>query len=216
MFVLSQEQYMEYIKETATLLQEKKDYITKLDADTGDGDHWLNMNIGFQKLVEKFPEWNGLSYTELFEKIAMTMMSAMGGSSGILYGSAYLKASVLLKEAHVMDDEALDRMLSGWSEAIAKRGDVRPGDKTMLDAIHPAALAYHQAFGEGKNSEECLGKMMAAAKQGAENTRNMKAVKGRASYREDKSVGYLDPGAVTMALQIACLGNYIMENCRVS
>lgn len=271
MFALSQEQYKEYIKEVAARLQKEKEYITKLDADTGDGDHWLNMHIGFQKLVEKLPEWDGLSYAELFEKIAMTLMSAMGGSSGILYGSAYLRASKLRREAgllkaersearvseaewsearlpgaklpdvklpearvskaersevrlpkaQILDDgmlneEGLDTMLSGWSEAIAERGDVRPGQKTMLDAVYPAAIAYHQARIEGKESAVCLAEMTAAAKQGAESTRKMEAVKGRASYREDKSVGYLDPGAVTMALQIECLGNVIMERGDVS
>ena len=236
MFALSQEQYKEYIKEVAARLQKEKEYITKLDADTGDGDHWLNMHIGFQKLVEKLPEWDGLSYAELFEKIAMTLMSAMGGSSGILYGSAYLRASKLRREAgllkaersevrlpkaQILDDgmlneEGLDTMLSGWSEAIAERGDVRPGQKTMLDAVYPAAMAYHQARIEGRESAVCLAEMIEAAKQGAESTREMEAVKGRASYREDKSVGYLDPGAVTMALQIECLGNVIMERGDVS
>lgn len=84
--------------------------------------------------------------------------------------------------------------------------------KGMLDAIYPAANAYQKSLNEGNDIADCLHKMVMAAKQGADSTREMEAVKGRASYREDKSVGYLDPGAVTMAMQLECMAE-CFANC---
>ena len=90
MFQIYKEDYLRYLTKAAGVIRENKEYITELDSATGDGDHWLNLTIGFEKLLEKSKEWEGATYQELFRNIAMTMMSAMGGSSGVLYGSAYL------------------------------------------------------------------------------------------------------------------------------
>ena len=193
MFALKPEDFIIYLKKVAKVIEENKEYITELDSETGDGDHWLNMNIGFQKLVEKTGEWKQMNFQELFQNIAMVLMSAMGGSSGVLYGSAYLKSSMLMKDKEIMDEMLFGEMLLDWAEAIASRGNAKPGYKTMLDAIYPAANAYQKSLN-------------------ADSTREMEAVKGRASYREDKSVGYLDPGAVTMAMQLECMAE-CFANC---
>ena len=111
-----------------------------------------------------------------------------------------------------MDEMLFGEMLLDWAEAIASRGNAKPGYKTMLDAIYPAANAYQKSLNEGNDIADCLHKMVMAAKQGADSTREMEAVKGRASYREDKSVGYLDPGAVTMAMQLECMAE-CFANC---
>lgn len=212
MFALKPEDFIIYLKKVAKVIEENKEYITELDSETGDGDHWLNMNIGFQKLVEKTGEWKQMNFQELFQNIAMVLMSAMGGSSGVLYGSAYLKSSMLMKDKEIMDEMLFGEMLLDWAEAIASRGNAKPGYKTMLDAIYPAANAYQKSLNEGNDIADCLHKMVMAAKQGADSTREMEAVKGRASYREDKSVGYLDPGAVTMAMQLECMAE-CFANC---
>ena len=212
MFALKPEDFIIYLKKVAKVIEENKEYITELDSETGDGDHWLNMNIGFQKLVEKTGEWKQMNFQELFQNIAMVLMSAMGGSSGVLYGSAYLKSSMLMKDKEIMDEMLFGEMLLDWAEAIASRGYAKPGYKTMLDAIYPAANAYQKSLNEGNDIADCLHKMVMAAKQGADSTREMEAVKGRASYREDKSVGYLDPGAVTMAMQLECMAE-CFANC---
>ena len=104
MFALKPEDFIIYLKKVAKVIEENKEYITELDSETGDGDHWLNMNIGFQKLVEKTGEWKQMNFQELFQNIAMVLMSAMGGSSGVLYGSAYLKSSMLMKDKEIMDE----------------------------------------------------------------------------------------------------------------
>lgn len=205
--------YIEYINQVAIVIKKNKDYITELDSATGDGDHWLNLNIGFEKLVEEATLWGELNYSELFQKIAMTMMSAMGGSSGVLYGSAYLAASKILVEKDYIDEELFGDVLKSWADAISDRGKAKPGDKTMLDTIYPAAEAYQKARKEGKECNESLDMMTKAAKKGAESTKDMVAVKGRASYQMDKSIGHLDPGAITMMMQLVSMANYVKEHC---
>ena len=105
---------------------------------------------------------------------------------------------MLMKDKEIMDEMLFGEMLLDWAEAIASRGNAKPGYKTMLDAIYPAANAYQKSLNEGNDIADC--------------TREMEAVKGRASYREDKSVGYLDPGAVTMAMQLECMAE-CFANC---
>lgn len=108
MFALKPEDFIIYLKKVAKVIEENKEYITELDSETGDGDHWLNMNIGFQKLVEKTGEWKQMNFQELFQNIAMVLMSAMGGSSGVLYGSAYLKSSMLMKDKEIIGNYSND------------------------------------------------------------------------------------------------------------
>lgn len=212
MFELRKEDYMSYLREVAAQIHDKEEYITELDAETGDGDHWLNLDTGFQKLTEKMEEWSACSYAEFYRNIGMTMMSAMGGSSGVLYGSAYLKTSKLLEGKDEITPKLLSDILEGWASAIAQRGNTKPGFKTMLDTIYPASKAYARAIEKGEDSKSCLEELKRGAKEGAESTKNMEAVRGRASYREDKSVGYLDPGAVTMSIQLECLAEFIIKN----
>lgn len=179
MFEIRKEDYMRYLREVAAQIHSKEDFITELDAETGDGDHWLNLDTGFQKLVEKLDDWKEYSYTELFRSIGMTMMSAMGGSSGVLYGSAYLKTAKLLEENDVITPGILGDILEGWAAAIAERGNTQPGFKTMLDSIYPASKAYTESFGSGQECKKCLENMAEAAQKGAESTREMEAGPGK-------------------------------------
>ena len=150
-FNLTSEMYVDYIEAAAKKIHENGDYISALDAATGDGDHWANINLGFENLVAAGADMRKMPICDVFKKIGMLMMSKIGGSSGILYGGAYM--------------------------AAAKKC---AGRETRA-AVKQASL------------------------DGAEATRGMEAVKGRASYQTNKGVGHLDPGAVTMSYQIECL-----------
>ena len=103
--------YVDYLKKVTAKIASEKDYITELDAATGDGDHWANMNTGFTKLMEIEDQLRAASLAELFKKAAMTIMSGVGGSSGILYASAYLKASAAVGSAETMDAAKLLEVL---------------------------------------------------------------------------------------------------------
>ncbi|HRT70611.1 MAG TPA: dihydroxyacetone kinase subunit DhaL [Syntrophales bacterium] len=201
--------YMEYIAAVAKKIEESKTYITELDSATGDGDHWANMNMGFQKLVQSRGELEKLSISDCFKKIGMIIMSTVGGSSGVLYGSAYLKASKAVGSAAALDLPLLCGALDAELQAIMERGNARPGFKTMIDSLAPAVEAMKAALARGDNEKEVLAAMKRGAIDGMNSTKGMEAVKGRASYQTDKGVGYLDPGAVTMCYQLETLADYL-------
>lgn len=201
-FSLSSADYVEYTKRAAQKIGSEKDYITELDAATGDGDHWANMNMGFEKLVSESDELAKLPVPDMLKKVGMTMMSTIGGSSGALYGSAYIAAGKAVAGKEKIDREVLYTMLRAMLDAMMTRGNAKPGFKTMIDALSPAV----NALKDGASLED----VKKAALDGAESTRQMEAVKGRACYQANKGVGHLDPGAVTMAYQIETLVDYIL------
>lgn len=207
-------EYLEYIRRVAGEIGRQGDYITSLDAATGDGDHWLNLNIGFQKLMEKMDEFEGQTeFGGLFLELAKQIMTGMGGTSGALYGSMYLAAAKALDSRTALDENDLSQMFTCWSDAIIMRGNTQPGQKTMVDALYPAAQVFKQELEQGRGVAQALATMKQAALEGAEATRKMAASRGRASNQPGRGVGHLDPGAVTMAIQLECLADFVIERC---
>lgn len=204
-FVIHTEDYFEYIKQAAKKISEGRDYITGLDSATGDGDHWANINMGFQALIEAEKNLKPLPIDEALKNIGMIMMNRVGGSSGILYGGAYMMAGMKLKGHETLEIETLFTVLETMCEDMMKRGNAKPGYKTMIDALYPAVEAYRAALEKNYAVPELFAAVKAAAEKGADSTKTMEAVKGRASYMTDKGVGHLDPGAVTMSWQIAAM-----------
>ena len=209
--VLGREEYITYFERVQKKLEEEKDYITELDAATGDGDHWANMYAGFQKLTQSAGELKEENLSGLFRKSGMILMSGIGGSSGVLYGGAYMSASKVLEGKEKIDLHIWLEILKAMLEDIMKRGGAAPGHKTMLDALAPAVNILEKSLAEGKEEPEILNGVKKAAQEGAEATRQMSAVFGRAVYQADKGVGHLDPGAVTMMYQISILADMFLE-----
>lgn len=209
---MTSKDYMEYIKLVCRKIAASKDYITEIDAATGDGDHWVNMNMGFSALQNAADELSNLTISDMFKQIGKKFISVVGGSSGILYGSAYLEASKLTIGKECLNDEDLCGVLDAMTSAIMQRGNAKPGDKTMLDAIHPAVETFKKGLEEGTDLTMLLPAVKQAAMDGAESTKSMVAVKGRAYYQTDKGIGHIDPGAVTMSYQIGILADYILQN----
>ena len=197
--------YLDYIAKVAQRIADSRDYITELDAATGDGDHWANINMGFQELLKNSDSYRTLSFSDMFKQMGMKMMNAIGGSSGILYGSAYLGAAKVMKDRAVLDAQALCDVLDAMAAAMMKRGNSAPGQKTMLDAIVPAVDCFKAGLAAGADEAELLRAVGKAATEGALSTKDMEAVRGRACYQANKGVGHLDPGAMTMAYQIETL-----------
>ena len=211
-FTLSAQDYVNYINITAKKIYENGDYVTSLDAATGDGDHWANINMGFENLVAASDEMRAMPICDVFKKIGMLMMSKIGGSSGILYGGAYMAAARSCAGKAELTNRGLCNALEAMVSDMMARGKAEPGMKTMIDALYPAVQAYKAAIESGKGAAETLAEVKKAAVDGAEATRGMEAVKGRASYQTNKGVGHLDAGAVTMSYQIECLCDYIAAN----
>ena len=214
-FALTAKDYTEYLKLAYEKIRVSGDYITELDAATGDGDHWTNLNMGFEKLAASAPELENMSLPEQFKKIGMIMMSAIGGSSGVLYGSAYMEAAKILKDIFkdkkTIENTDLCKLLEAMLTGIMKRGDGKPGMKTMIDALFPAVECYKRCIADKTDERTTLEKVKQAALEGAESTREMEAVRGRACYQANKGVGHLDPGAVTMSYQIEVLADYVLS-----
>jgi dihydroxyacetone kinase-like protein len=211
-FVITSNDYVKYINNIAKRIYENRDYITNLDAATGDGDHWVNINMGFENLVEASDELKNMPIYEVFKKIGMLMMSKIGGSSGILYGGAYIAASKAISGKNSINSQELCTALEAMVNDMMVRGKAKPGFKTMIDALYPAVQAYKNALSSGTDDLKAMELVKEAAINGAEATKHMEAVRGRASYQNNKGVGHLDPGAVTMSYQIECLCDYIKNN----
>lgn len=205
---MTSKDYMEYIKLVCQKIAASKDYITEIDAATGDGDHWVNMNMGFTALSDCADDLSNLTLADMFKQIGKKFISVVGGSSGVLYGSAYLEASKLTVGVESLDAKLLCDVLDAMTRAIMQRGNTKPGDKTMLDAIYPAVEVFKMGLKEETDLTMLLPAVKQAAVDGAESTKSMVAVKGRAYYQTDKGVGHIDPGAVTMSYQIGILIDY--------
>ena len=197
--------YVVYLHRAYELIRANETYVTDLDLATEDGDHWANLNKGFAKLNDLSEELKTLPLNALFQKIGMTMMATIGGSSGVLYGGAYIAAGKKLAGKEFMTAEDLRDVLQEMLNDIQTRGKAQRGFKTMIDALAPAVDAFTAGLEANSDEKELLESVRRAAEAGAEATKKMEAVRGRATYQADKGVGHLDPGAVTMAYQISAL-----------
>lgn len=191
------------INNVCDVIIENKDYLTDLDREIGDGDHGVNLARGFGKIKEQIDTFKSLKPNEIFNKIAMVLISNVGGASGALYGSAFLKASSFLKQIdNKVDGSQIAEIFNQMIEAIKTRGNSQVCEKTMLDTLVPAQQAFKKAIDENKDLIECFKEMDAKAFEGKESTKNIIATRGRASYLKDRSIGSLDPGSVSSYLII--------------
>lgn len=204
---LTVEGYANYLQNVIGKISAEKEYITGLDSVLGDGDHWANLMVGFNRILEQIDELKKCDFETLFKQIGKIFLNSSGGSSGILYCSAYLSAAPYLKGKSEISVSDLAEILRLEQKGIEARGGAKPGDKTMLDTLAAAAAAG----GDGGSEDDLLRRISAGAYEGMNSTKDMEARKGRACYRKDKGVGHIDPGAVTMYYQIEYL---VMEFLR--
>lgn len=177
----------------ADAVEREKDRLTELDAALGDADHGLNMQRGFAKVRATLPA--GADVGTLLKSAGMTLLSTVGGASGPLYGTFFLKAAAATGSSTDLSLEEFQAALQAGVEGLAARGKAAPGDKTMLDALLPAV----QALSHGAEAAA------QAAEAGARATIPLVARKGRASYLGERSAGHEDPGAASAALLMRAL-----------
>ncbi len=190
---------------------ENKDFLTDLDREIGDADHGVNMARGFTEVMNQLPQ-DEEDISVILKKTGMTLLSKVGGASGPLYGTAYMKAAGAVtgkKELTIEDGKA---MLEAVIGGIKMRGKAERGEKTMLDALEPAYDALCKAIEDGESTQECLNKMCDAAKEGVEYTKTIRATKGRASYLGDRSIGHQDPGATSSLITLEAIRDFVAEN----
>ena len=189
-----------WVRRFAALVSENKDYLTELDAAIGDADHGSNLDRGMKAAVAALDELGPTAAGPLFSKVGMTLVSTVGGASGPLFGTLFLRMGTSLGDTDSADAGQIAAALRAGLDGVEARGKAQPGDKTMYDALAPAVDALDKAVAEGADLADGLGRARDAAAEGRDATIPMLARKGRASYLGERSVGHQDPGATSVAL----------------
>lgn len=193
---------LEILLKIAETISENKQYLTDLDAAIGDGDHGINMNKGFKAVAEKLKTVKDKDCGTILKTVAMTLISTVGGASGPLYGTAFLKASTIANGKSELNHEDILKMFDEGIQGIIMRGKAQVGEKTMLDALVPAYEVLKKDLEGGCSLAEAFQKASKAAEEGVAYTKTIRATKGRASYLGDRSIGHQDPGATSCYLMI--------------
>jgi len=209
--MLSKTQILQWLQALATVLEQNKDYLTELDAAIGDADHGINMHRGFQKVISHLPTVADKDIGSILKTVSMTLISNVGGASGPLYGTFFLRASTVTANKQELTAADTVEMLKAGVDGVIQRGKANLGDKTMLDVLKPALDALSQAVNEGATIQEAWQKTVAIAEEAKNNTIPLIAKKGRASYLGERSVGHLDPGATSSHLMLKTLGDTISK-----
>lgn len=203
--MITKEQIIQWLQAVAVVLEQNKDYLTQLDAAIGDADHGINMNRGFQKVASQLPSVADHDIGNILKTVSMTLISSVGGASGPLYGTMFLRASTAVVGKSELTDEDMVALLQAAVDGVVQRGKANLGDKTMLDTLSPAVEAFKHAIANGTSTVEALQQAVSAAEHGMNNTIPLVAKKGRASYLGDRSANHQDPGATSSYLILRTL-----------
>ncbi len=200
------------IQAAAAAIETNAEEVTQLDQTLGDGDHVINLQRGLKKLIEQSDDLAKTEdWSDAFQKVAMTVMSSIGGASGSLYGTLFIALSKALKGK----DVGLTTFAHAFNEAVEavkKRGRTEVGEKTMVDTLAPVANALLRAADAPAPLSEVLDQVKTAAATGMESTRDMLATKGRASYMGERSKGIIDAGARTSQLMICAIADRLAKH----
>lgn len=205
---------MKSIKEAISVVGnaiiENKIFLTDLDQAIGDGDHGINMARGFETVISKVDaladEADG---NTILKTVGMGLLSSVGGASGPLYGTAFLRTAALMKDKTTVDLPLAIEMLDAAIKGIQDRGKAVQGEKTMLDVLIPVKNSLEESVKQQKSIIEALDTAVIVAKESVEYTKTIIATKGRASYLEERSIGHQDPGATSSYIMLESLTNYL-------
>ncbi len=208
-----------WLRAAAVRVHDEAGALTKLDQAIGDGDHGTNMDRGFAAIVtmldgrdpDASPDGEWAALGDLLRQSGRTLISTVGGASGPLYGTAFLRAAGALTPGHDSGAAAFVAALEAATTGIGALGKSTTGEKTMLDALMPAVEAARAAQASGGSAAEVAAAARDAARDGAAATIPLLATKGRASYLGERSIGHQDPGATSAALLLDVLAATIAE-----
>lgn len=193
---MDKQKVLEILDKICDCLIENEEILTELDRKIGDGDHGINIKRGFSEVKKNLLSYNDKTIDQIFNAIGFTLMSKVGGSSGPLLASAFMKAG---KEDNLLD------MLKASYMAIEARGKAKLGEKTMLDVLIPTTMEYEKSINLGLNHSEAMKNVLKTSKEALDYTKSIPATKGRASYLGQRSIGTEDPGAYTMYLILSVI-----------
>ncbi|HGE6659146.1 TPA: dihydroxyacetone kinase subunit DhaL [Serratia marcescens] len=202
---LTKQQAVDWLMRCGEVFSRERDFLTQLDTEIGDADHGLNMNRGFNKVVEKLPSVADKDIGFILKNTGMTLLSSVGGASGPLFGTFFIRAAQAANAKQSLDLAELHQMMQEGVEGVVMRGKAEPGDKTMCDAWWPVVESLGQSAQQNLSVAEALQRAADSAERAVESTITMQARKGRASYLGERSIGHQDPGATSVMLMMKTL-----------
>jgi phosphoenolpyruvate---glycerone phosphotransferase subunit DhaL len=209
MKTITREQVLDWLRLTGKVLEENREYLTQLDAAIGDADHGINMDRGFKKVVSQLPSLAQKDIGEIFKGAGMALISSVGGASGPLYGTFFLRAGGVINGKEELGLADLAAVWKAGLSGVVERGRAQPGDKTMVDALTPGVEALGKSAQNNGDLSGALKLALEAVEQGMKNTIPLLAKKGRASYLGERSIGHQDPGATSSFLMLKALSDTV-------
>jgi len=194
---ITAEHVTRFLEGVAARIKEHRDELTQLDSPIGDADHGINLDRGFTAVLGKLPTVADKDIGTILKTTGMTLVSTVGGASGPLYGTAFIRAGMALADRYELTEGEVLAALEAALEGIIARGKANRGDKTMVDAIGPGIDALKEAQASGEDFPTAMRRAVAAVEAGMRATIPMLALKGRASYLGERSIGHQDPGATS-------------------
>ncbi|WP_150540220.1 dihydroxyacetone kinase subunit DhaL [Actinobacillus vicugnae] len=205
---ISKQQILQWLANCEKTMTEQRDFLTQLDTEIGDGDHGLNMQRGFSKALEKVETVHDKDIGTILKTVGMTLLSQVGGASGPLYGTLFIKGATVVNDKEQLSfTELLDFFNAGVAGIVA-RGRAELNDKTMCDVWLPLLSELAQA-NQSQPEAELLKQAVKKAENFANATVPMIAKKGRASYLGERSIGHADPGAMSSYYLIKALSEAV-------
>lgn len=202
----------DWIHRFRDVITEKREWLTELDSAIGDADHGANMTRGIDAVVAKLDSGVPPTVDELLKTVGMTLVSSVGGASGPLYGTLFLRMGMAAGPVTELDAAGLAASLRAGLDGIVARGKAEAGDKTMFDAMAPAVDALDAAIAGGADLAAATAAASVAAAAGRDATEPLVARKGRASYLGERSAGHIDPGAASTTLLFEALAQTTAES----
>jgi len=194
---MNKKQLLSWLEKLSVVYAEQKEYLTELDSAIGDADHGINMNRGFTKVMEKLPAVQDKDIGTILKTVGMTLMSSVGGASGPLYGTFWMKGGMLLSGSEELSGEDFLKFIEAGVEGILTRGRPERGDKTMYDFWAPVLEHMQKSAEAGEDVPAMVASALPVGKKALEATIPLQARKGRASYLGERSIGHQDPGATS-------------------
>ncbi|MCP4403358.1 MAG: dihydroxyacetone kinase subunit L [bacterium] len=198
--MINTENILAWIDALQNIYYENKAYLTDLDSAIGDADHGINMERGFTAVKAELEKTDPKDISTVLKTVAMTLIRSVGGASGPLYGTFFLRASTASTGKTELQASDLVTLFENGLGGIIRRGKAQLHDKTLVDALSPAVDAMKHAFQNGEDIQQILRQGTAAAEKGMQDTIPLIARKGRASYLAERSIGHQDPGATSLYL----------------
>ncbi|MDZ4872701.1 MAG: PEP-dependent dihydroxyacetone kinase, ADP-binding subunit DhaL [Chroococcidiopsis cubana SAG 39.79] len=202
---MNKSQVIQWLQNFATEIERNKEYLTELDAAIGDADHGINMDRGFKKVAGQLSSLADKDISTILKTVSMTLISTVGGASGPLYGTFFLRASTAVIGKEELATEDLLKLLQVGLEGVVQRGKAQLGDKTMIDVLSPVVDNFQKSVDNNQTTLVAMQQVVIVAEQAMKDTIPMLAKKGRASYLGDRSIGHQDPGATSTYLMLKSL-----------